>query len=151
MYPKLSPNNGYRWCPLGKLSHLGLEQLYSNIKICGPGSLTYWILQQMPLAALKIEKILWNSYWRSTLRNPSIWFLLRLYLIAHIKQLIFTIHTYASDKQLGAIISQHNRTYCIFIEDINQATTYLQHEREVNSTNRRRGMTKSTPHNLFCY
>ena len=27
MYPKLSPNNGYRWCPLGKLSHLGLEQL----------------------------------------------------------------------------------------------------------------------------
>ena len=27
MYPKLSTNNGYRWCPLGKLSHLGLEQL----------------------------------------------------------------------------------------------------------------------------
>ena len=27
MYPKLSPNNGYRWCPQGKLSHLGLEQL----------------------------------------------------------------------------------------------------------------------------
>ena len=27
MYPKLSPNNGYRWCPLVKLSHLGLEQL----------------------------------------------------------------------------------------------------------------------------
>ena len=22
-----SPNNGFRWCPLGKLSHLGLEQL----------------------------------------------------------------------------------------------------------------------------
>ena len=27
MYPKLIPNNGYRWCPLGKFSHLGLEQL----------------------------------------------------------------------------------------------------------------------------
>ena len=27
MYPKLSPFNGFRWCPLGKLSHLGLEQL----------------------------------------------------------------------------------------------------------------------------
>ena len=27
MYPNLRPNNGYRWCPLGKLSHLGLEQL----------------------------------------------------------------------------------------------------------------------------
>ena len=23
----MSPNNGFRWCPLGKLSHLGLEQL----------------------------------------------------------------------------------------------------------------------------
>ena len=23
------PNNGFRWCPLGKLSHLGLEQLTS--------------------------------------------------------------------------------------------------------------------------
>ena len=27
MYHKMSPNNGFRWCPLGKLSHLGLEQL----------------------------------------------------------------------------------------------------------------------------
>ena len=27
MYPKLSANNGYRWCPLGKFSHLWLEQL----------------------------------------------------------------------------------------------------------------------------
>ena len=27
MYPNLSPNNGYCWCPLVKLSHLGLEQL----------------------------------------------------------------------------------------------------------------------------
>ena len=27
MYPNLSPNDGFRWCPLGKLSHLGLEQL----------------------------------------------------------------------------------------------------------------------------
>ena len=27
MYCKMSPNNGFRWCPLGKLSHLGLEQL----------------------------------------------------------------------------------------------------------------------------
>ena len=31
MYPKLRPNNGYRWCQLGKLSHLGLEQLSSCI------------------------------------------------------------------------------------------------------------------------
>ena len=30
MYPKLIPNNGYRCCPLGKLSHLGLEQLPSR-------------------------------------------------------------------------------------------------------------------------
>ena len=30
MYSKLSPNNGYRWCPLGKLSHLGLEQITSG-------------------------------------------------------------------------------------------------------------------------
>ena len=29
-YPKLSPFNGYRYCPLDKLSHLGLEQLYCN-------------------------------------------------------------------------------------------------------------------------
>ena len=27
MYPKLSPFNDYRWYPLGKLSHLGLEKL----------------------------------------------------------------------------------------------------------------------------
>ena len=27
MYPKLSPFNGYSWCPLGKLSHLGLGKL----------------------------------------------------------------------------------------------------------------------------
>ena len=27
MYPNLSPNNGFCWCPLGKLSNLGLEQL----------------------------------------------------------------------------------------------------------------------------
>ena len=27
MYHKMSPNNGFCWCPLGKLSHLGLEQL----------------------------------------------------------------------------------------------------------------------------
>ena len=25
-----SPNNGFRWCPLGKWSHLGLEQLYGE-------------------------------------------------------------------------------------------------------------------------
>ena len=31
MYLKMSPNNGFRWCPLGKLSHLGLERL-SSIK-----------------------------------------------------------------------------------------------------------------------
>ena len=30
MYLILSPNNGFRWCPLGKLSHLGLEQLLCN-------------------------------------------------------------------------------------------------------------------------
>ena len=30
MYPKLNPNNGYRWFPLGKLSHLWLEQLISQ-------------------------------------------------------------------------------------------------------------------------
>ena len=28
MYYKMSPNNGFSWCPLVKLSHLGLEQLY---------------------------------------------------------------------------------------------------------------------------
>ena len=27
MYHKMSPNNGFCWCPLGKFSHLGLEQL----------------------------------------------------------------------------------------------------------------------------
>ena len=27
MYLKMSPNNGFRWCLLGKFSHLGLEQL----------------------------------------------------------------------------------------------------------------------------
>ena len=26
--PQMSPNNGFRWWPLGKLSHLRLEQLY---------------------------------------------------------------------------------------------------------------------------
>ena len=32
IYPKLSSFNGYRWCPLGKFSHLVLEQLfYQNI------------------------------------------------------------------------------------------------------------------------
>ena len=31
MYPKLSPFNGYHWCPLGKLSHLGLEQLMDDL------------------------------------------------------------------------------------------------------------------------
>ena len=36
MYPRLSPNNGYRWCPLGKLSHLGMEQLYLGNKLPHP-------------------------------------------------------------------------------------------------------------------
>ena len=31
MYPKLSPFIGYRCCPLGKLSHMGLEQLKSCV------------------------------------------------------------------------------------------------------------------------
>ena len=31
MYHKTSPNNGFRWCPLGKLSHLGLEQLSGEV------------------------------------------------------------------------------------------------------------------------
>ena len=31
MYLTLIPNNGFRWCPLGKLSHLGLEQLYRSL------------------------------------------------------------------------------------------------------------------------
>ena len=39
MYPKLSPFNRHRWCPLGKLSHLSLEQLrcdyYGNQYIHG--------------------------------------------------------------------------------------------------------------------
>ena len=33
MYPKLSLNNGYRWCPLGKLSRLGLERLITTFEI----------------------------------------------------------------------------------------------------------------------
>ena len=33
MYLTLRPNNGYRWCPLGKLSHLGLEQLTNREKM----------------------------------------------------------------------------------------------------------------------
>ena len=28
MYPKLSPFNGYHWFPLGKFSHIGMEQLW---------------------------------------------------------------------------------------------------------------------------
>ena len=32
MYHKMSPNNGFRWCPLGKFSHLGLEQLNAEGK-----------------------------------------------------------------------------------------------------------------------
>ena len=32
MYHKLSPFNGYHWCPLGKLSHLGLEQPIDTIE-----------------------------------------------------------------------------------------------------------------------
>ena len=31
MYHKMNPKNGFRWCPLGKLSHLGLEQLHNVI------------------------------------------------------------------------------------------------------------------------
>ena len=31
MYRKLSPFNGYCWCQLGKLSHLGLEQLMGEV------------------------------------------------------------------------------------------------------------------------
>ena len=27
IYPKLSPFDGYSWCPLGTLSHLGMKQL----------------------------------------------------------------------------------------------------------------------------
>ena len=33
MYRKMSPNNGCRWCPLGKLSHLGLEQLIIDLHL----------------------------------------------------------------------------------------------------------------------
>ena len=31
MYLTFSPNNGFRWCPVGKLSHLGLEQLSASV------------------------------------------------------------------------------------------------------------------------
>ena len=34
MYHKMSPNNGFCWCPLGKLSHLGLEQLFTICQCC---------------------------------------------------------------------------------------------------------------------
>ena len=39
MYPKLSPNNTNRLCPLGKLSHLGLEQLCTIKYMSGPNKL----------------------------------------------------------------------------------------------------------------
>ena len=32
-YLTLIPNNGFRWYPLGKLSHMGLEQLFSTFYI----------------------------------------------------------------------------------------------------------------------
>ena len=34
MYHKMSPNNGFRWFPLGKLSHLGLEKLRCAYVAC---------------------------------------------------------------------------------------------------------------------
>ena len=45
-YPELSPNYGYRWCPLGKLSHLGLEQLHFwRVQYCFQWTLQVWNLR----------------------------------------------------------------------------------------------------------
>ena len=47
MYPKLSPNNGYRWCPLGKFSHMGLEQLcYCSLFWCN--TILWGVLSSQP-------------------------------------------------------------------------------------------------------
>ena len=102
MYPKLSPFNGYRWCPLGKLSHMGLEQLYfaylSTYKIfsCWLSNILIWCRHAFascisPVSVLRCSKKLHiQSYlemlWSETgyfglLGNNIILFIILLYLI----------------------------------------------------------------------
>ena len=53
MYLTLSPNNGFCWCPLGKLFHLGLEQLTR--------ALTSWVLDFLyflPAGMTSLTKII---------------------------------------------------------------------------------------------
>ena len=47
MYPKLSPFNGYRWCPLGKLSRMGLEQIHYNYIYVSQTDGAEWTEDQM--------------------------------------------------------------------------------------------------------
>ena len=56
MYPKLSSFNGYRWCPLGKLSHLRLEQL-STVHY-----FLYSITQRDTLTLDNILKFIWSCH-----------------------------------------------------------------------------------------
>ena len=53
MYLTLSPNNGFHWCPLGKLSHLGLEQLIDGTTNGGGNLCVLTPFRQ------------WNGSWRS--------------------------------------------------------------------------------------
>ena len=62
MYPKLSPNSGYHWCPLGKIYHLGMEQLW------------VWIARSAALVWWRYEGMSWNltlESRRNVLRPPG--------------------------------------------------------------------------------
>ena len=61
MYLKMSPNNGFRWCPLGKLSHLGLEQLCSLLP-CGP--IIWPIFDDPVVASFATSLCLWHTFLR---------------------------------------------------------------------------------------
>ena len=60
MYPKLSPFNGYRWCALGKLSHLGLEQLIEVT--VAPGNIYTRQTGRFPVTSIKGKKYVFVLY-----------------------------------------------------------------------------------------
>ena len=64
-----SPNNGFRWCPLGKLSHLGLEQLrrrdYSGVEVAS----TWGVILGMPVH----RRSCWVRRWRIGKDGSGCW------------------------------------------------------------------------------
>ena len=80
----------------------------------GPGGHMYYLLGQRQIAALKIEKILWNDAPESSFKELKHMVYAKTLISYPDWKLPFTVHIDASDKQLCAVISQDNKTISFF-------------------------------------